>query len=258
MIHIFHGRRPFVSCFFPKGCRWSGERRIVKCPNRDPKAGGACLSCPTNSHPTGQAEMMVDTSARVTRPGIYLIRTVQADAFPREIRVAGPRHARPTLAVSAMAHVDHHRLSRDNDTKGATQALGGSRHIRGLLRLVLRSGVRPRLDTQEKPAIRDLGYPAHHPSHERTTAWRSLLTGQHIAPVRVRPVMQRKPRTASQRLQGQPTENLPHLRYGRAHATIEMLRPCKQPAKRCALFRIECRCAHLLNGHVEGAIVRSP
>ena len=35
----------------------------------------------------------------------------------------------PTLAVSTMAHVDHHRLSRDNDTEGATQALGGSRHI---------------------------------------------------------------------------------------------------------------------------------
>jgi hypothetical protein len=37
--------------------------------------------------------MVVNTSPGVTRPGIYLSRTIQVDGFPRKIRVAGPWHA---------------------------------------------------------------------------------------------------------------------------------------------------------------------
>ena len=77
--------------------------------------------------------MMVDPRPGITRPRIDLVRAIQADGFLRKIRVAGPWHARSTLAVFAMAHIDHHRLGRDNDSEGTAQALGGSRHMRRLL-----------------------------------------------------------------------------------------------------------------------------
>src|SRR5262249_404238 len=80
--------------------------------------------------PHRSGRMVVDTSPGVTRPGIDLIGTIQVDGFLRKGGPAGPWRACSTLAGLAMAHVDHHRLSRDNDTEGATQTLGGSRHIR--------------------------------------------------------------------------------------------------------------------------------
>lgn len=48
--------------------------------------------------------MVIDTSPGVTRPGIDFIRTVQADGFPRKIRIAGPRHALTDALQSRQWH----------------------------------------------------------------------------------------------------------------------------------------------------------
>lgn len=76
--------------------------------------------------------MVVDAGPGIARAGINLVGTIEADGFARKIRGAAPWHARAALAVFTVAHVDHDRLGRDDDAEVATQASGGSRHIRCL------------------------------------------------------------------------------------------------------------------------------
>ena len=72
--------------------------------------------------------MMIDPGPRVAGAGVDLIRSIQTNVFLWKIGAAGPGHAGSSLAVAAMADVDHSRLACDDDAKLTAKALRGSFH----------------------------------------------------------------------------------------------------------------------------------
>jgi hypothetical protein len=72
--------------------------------------------------------MMIDPGSRVAGAGVDFIWSVQTNVFFWKISVAGPRHAGSSLAVVAMADVDHSRLACDDDAELTAKALRGSFH----------------------------------------------------------------------------------------------------------------------------------
>jgi len=61
--------------------------------------------------------MVINPCPSVAGAGVNFIRSIQTNVFFWKIGVAGPRHAWSSLAVAAMADVDHSRLARDDDAE---------------------------------------------------------------------------------------------------------------------------------------------
>jgi hypothetical protein len=72
--------------------------------------------------------MVIDPCPGVAGAGVNFIRSIQTNVFFWKIGVACPRRTRSSLAVEAMADVDHSRLARDDDAKLTTKAFRGSLH----------------------------------------------------------------------------------------------------------------------------------
>ena len=70
--------------------------------------------------------MVTDSSPRIAGAGVDLVRTIKTNVLFGKIGIAGPRHARASLAVAAMTHVDNCRLARGDDPELTAQALRGS------------------------------------------------------------------------------------------------------------------------------------
>ena len=84
---------------------------------------------------------MIDPGPCVAGAGVDFIRPVQTNVFFWKIRIAGPGHARSSLAVVAMTDVDYSRLARDDDAELTAKALRGSFHDSPSEFLILGTGL---------------------------------------------------------------------------------------------------------------------